>query len=134
MKYSTLSSCFWSVLISTGDGRLDYLITLVIPLSIPFHSIYQFPFIYNHKYKGTQLSSFSDTFALTTCTCFYKNYILSNRKHDGTNVVIRYSFIGDAKFPIASQIPHITWNIKVHYCVHCPTVFILSQTNPLQTP
>ena len=121
-------------LLVPGMAALSFLLPWLLPLSLPFHNIFQFPFIYNHEYQESQVSFFSDTFALTTCTCFYKNNILSNGNHDGTNVVIRYRRIGDFKISISSQIPHITWNIKVHYCVHCPTVIILSQTNPLHTP
>jgi hypothetical protein len=65
------------------------------------------------------VSFFSDTFVFTTCTYICKNNVLSNGNHDGTNVAIRHRPIGDAKISIASQIPHITWNINVHYCVHC---------------
>jgi hypothetical protein len=38
-KYSTLSSCFWSILICNGDGCLQILITLVFPtfMSVPYH-------------------------------------------------------------------------------------------------
>ena len=39
LKYSTFSSCSWSVIICIGDGCLEILITLVFPtfISIPYY-------------------------------------------------------------------------------------------------
>jgi hypothetical protein len=109
LKYSILSSCFWSIITCIVEGYLNSIITLVFSHPFPFHRIYQFHLFY----QSCPVSRFSLTISSKLSAYFTVRITcpppLNPPDHSGATLV-RYTLYklnrnGDKQNPYLNSLP-----------------------------